>query len=803
MKRRDLLQALGIAAVAPQALIASPPASAAPVAPTPTLPEADPRMLGFDPLKLDAVRTAVVEAVERDGVPGASLLVARRGRVVLRTTVGFAGLRPTKRAVVADTVFDLASVTKPAAAGTAVAHLYEAGKIDLEVAASRYLPALAEAGGDTAKFTVRHLLTHTAGLIPGGAYGGRTLTLDDIVRVIASTTRRAAPGEKFIYSDYSAVLLGAIVQAVSGVPLDVYTREHLFAPLGMAATGYNPGEEHALRCASTSSGEDTPSHRGKVHDPMARALGGVSGNAGLFSTTDDLARFCQMWLNGGEYAGVRVLKPETVRLFTSRQSPEGLPTRGLGWDLDSPYSFRSNLPQGSYGHTGFTGTGVWIDPTSQTFLILLTNAVHGGSEAQKRVISLRRQITSLLAASITDLPAPPVVTAPAERVTVQTGLEALVRQGFQVLRSAKGVGVVCNHTAVDRQGRHLVDILHGSGQVKLAALYGPEHSIRGDVDASAGDSRDAKTGLPVFSLYNLNLPKEQRYRPSAAQLAGVDTLVFDIQDIGARYYTYIATMGYCLEEASKRNIRIIVLDRPNPLGGHLVEGPLLEERFSGGFTAYHTMPITHGMTVGELARMFNTEKKIGAKLEVIPMPNWRRGLLYDQTGLPWVNPSPNMRNVRAAWLYPGVGFLEVLPLSVGRGTDTPFEIIGAPYINGEALANNLTARSLPGVSFSATRFTPTSSVHRGKECGGVKIDLRDRAVCRPSELGIHLAHALISLYPQQLTPSVIETMKVMIGSETITAALSQGTPPNQISGMWSRDVASWKLRRASFLLYPD
>jgi uncharacterized protein YbbC (DUF1343 family) len=384
---------------------------------------------------------------------------------------------------------------------------------------------------------------------------------------------------------------------------------------------------------------------------------------------------------------------------------------------------------------------------------------------------------------------------------VRTGLEVLAGEGFARLRGAK-VGAVCNHTAVDRQGRHLADLITAAGAgVELVAFFGPEHGIRGEVDASVGDGVDAKTGRKVYSLYNLQLPREQRYWPTSEQLAGIDTLVFDIQDIGARYYTYIATLGYCMEAAAKQNIRVVVLDRPNPLGGLLVEGPLLDPKLSGQFTAYHTIPITHGMTVGELALAYNEERKIGAKVEVVKMPNWDRRLLWDQTGLPWVNPSPNIRNVREAALYPGVGFLEVLPLSVGRGTDTPFEVIGAPWIDGVALADDLNARRLPGVSFVPTRFTPSSSKHKDAVCGGVQINLWDRRLCRPSEMGIHLAAALAPLHPAQLDAKTLALMDRMIGTAAIPAALAAGGAPEAIIASWAGDVETWRKRRAPFLLY--
>lgn len=796
--RRRLLGVLGAAPLAVRAAAAANPAT-----PSAPLPRCDPAALGLLPERLAVADALVAEAVENKNVPGAVLLVGRRGAVAWERAYGCAVVRPEKRPTVLNTIFDLASVTKPVAAGTAIALLIEDNRVDLDAPVARYLPAF----GARPAVTVRHLLTHAGGLRAGGAYSGRTLTLSQIVDEIARSRTMAPPGEQFLYSDFSAVTLGAIVETVSGQPLDQFCRDQIFDPLGMNDTVFRPSPFLAPRCAATTSGDDSPATRGRVHDPLARALGGVSGNAGLFSTADDLSRFCQMLLNGGEHNGVRVLKPETVRLMTTKQSPFVGEARGLGWDLDSSYSVRGALPPGSFGHTGFTGTSVWIDPLTQTFVILLTNAVHARPSASGVVIPLRRAVASVVASALVDLPPGPgrvpafLPMSLEDRVLVTTGLEVLIAEDYKRLAN-RNVGVVCNHSAVDRQNRHLVDLLAQSGKVKLAALYGPEHSIRGDVDASAGDTRDAKTGLPVFSLYNLALPREQRYRPTTEQLKGVDTLVFDIQDIGARFYTYLATLGYCLEAAAKLGIRVVVLDRPNPLGGLLVEGPLLDPARAGAFTAYHTMPISHGMTIGELAALFNAERKIGADLDVVAMPNWNRRLLWDQTGLPWLNPSPNIRTVRAAHLYPGVGFLEVLPVSVGRGTDTPFEIMGAPFIDPVALEANLSGRRLPGVSFVPTRFTPTYSTHKNKLCGGVQINLWDRRLCRPSELGIHLVDALARLYPAELNEKALAGMTGMIGNGAVPAALAKGVPPAQIIAGWAGDVETWRKRRAPFLRYP-
>ncbi len=803
LSRRDLLAASTLLTV-PGALSRSAPR--ADDAPTPPL--TDPAALGFLPERLSVADALVAGAVEKENVPGAVLLVGRRGHVALWKAYGNAVLRPERLPMTPDTVFDLASLTKVVATTTAVAQLLEQGAVELDAPVGRYLPAFARAGTEErAAVTVRHLLTHSAGFPAGGAYAGKTRTLDQIVDEIAVSRQLFAPGTRFLYSDFSFITLGALVEAVSGQPLAAYCRARIFSPLGMNDTDFLPGPRLAPRCAATTAEDITSENQGRVHDPTARALGGVAGHAGLFSTAPDLARFCQMLLGGGELGGIRILKPETVALITSKQSPFVGEARGLGWDLDSAYNVRGGLPPGSFGHTGFTGTSLWLDGRSQTFIVLLSNAVHARPSASPAIIALRRQVSTIVASALADQPpgpgriAPPLPASLDDYVIVKTGLDVLAAENFARLRGRK-LGVVCNHTAVDRRGRHLADLLSQSLVANVVAFFGPEHGIRGEVDASVGDGVDKKTGKKVYSLYNLGLPRELRYRPAPAQLAGVDTLVFDIQDIGARYYTYIATLGYCLEAAAKRGIKVVVLDRPNPLGGLLIEGPLLDPKFSGAFTSYHTIPITHGLTVGELALAYNKERNIGADVEIVAMPNWNRRLLFDQTGLPWVNPSPNIRNVRQAALYPGVGFLEGLPLSVGRGTDTPFEVVGAPWIDPLALADDLNARRLPGVSFVPARFTPASSVHKGVLCGGVQINLWDRRICLPSALGIHLADALVRLYGNKLPPAVLARMAPMVGRDTIPAALARGESPETIIASWAADGEAWRARRAPFLLYP-
>ncbi|NDD65207.1 MAG: DUF1343 domain-containing protein, partial [Acidobacteria bacterium] len=561
--------------------------------------------------------------------------------------------------------------------------------------------------------TVEQLLTHRSGLIADNEVrdfeSGPAKALENIWRLAPV----AAPGSRMIYSDVGYIVLGELIRRVSGKPVDRFADDNIFKPLGMESTAFNPltkfGEVARQRIAPTekrggnrrvdSTGEVTAGEerwmRGEVHDPRAWLLGGVAGHAGLFSSAEDLGIYCQMILNGGDFRGQRILSPLAVRRMTEGRPSGGNAAdgvvRGLGWDIFSGFSSnRGDLfPVGSFGHTGFTGTSLWLDPASRTFVVFLSNRVHPRLDAQKPadVGSLRGRVASVVAASIIAPPyatvAPPEVAmtplagsaagagTPSIAVNAQVlnGIDVLKRDGYAALKGRK-IGLITNHTGRDVDGNSTIDLLFKAPEVKLVALFSPEHGIRGALDQEKiTNTVDEKTGLTVYSLYG------EARRPNIEMLKGIDTLVFDIQDVGARFYTYISTLGLALEEAGRQKIRFMVLDRVNPINGVDVEGPLADgDKLS--FIAHHQIPVRHGMTIGEMARLFNTERGINADLEVIRIDGWSRSSWLDETGLSWVNPSPNMRSLTQATLYPGVCLLEPTNVSVGRGTDTPFEVIG-------------------------------------------------------------------------------------------------------------------------------
>lgn len=700
-----------------------------------------PTLLRADESALDA---AVARAIAEKRAPGAVVLVQRKGKVVHHRAYGDRQVQPSREPMTVGTVFDLASLTKPIATGTAVMLLIQKGKLRLEDPVAKHLPAFARHGKD--HVTVEHLLLHTSGLIADNAVADYLDGKAKAIENICDLKLKTAPGERFTYSDVGFVVLGEIVEKLSGQPLDAYCAKRIFEPLGMTDTTFRPGKALAARCAPTEKVNDAWL-RGTVHDPRARAIGGVAGHAGLFGTADDLAKYTRMLLADGG----GVLKPETVKLFTTpRDVPGG--QRTPGWDARTSYSAPRGKHLAGFGHTGFTGTSLWIDPKSQTVVIILTNRVH--PDGKGNVTALRSQVADLVAGG----PAP-----------VRTGLDVLARENFKRL-AGKRVGLVTNHTGVDASGTSAIDLLHKAPGVKLTALFSPEHGIRGLVDATVPDGKDEKTGLPIYSLYG------KTRRPTKEQLAGLDVLVYDIQDIGCRFYTYISTLGYILEEAARHNVAVVVLDRPNPIGGVAVEGPILDAK-AESFVAYHPLPVRHGMTVGELALLFNAERKIGAKLEVIKAENWRRENLFDRTGLEWRNPSPNMRSLTAALLYPGVGLLETTNVSVGRGTDRPFEVLGAPWIDGRALAAALNAAELPGVRFVPTRFTPTGSVHAKAGCGGVQVYVTDWGRFESLPVGFTIAATLRQLYPADWQTT---RYNVLLGNEAILQRLTKGDPASAL-----------------------
>jgi uncharacterized protein YbbC (DUF1343 family)/CubicO group peptidase (beta-lactamase class C family) len=758
---------------------------------------------GFRPEKLQEMDAAILQSIQDQNCPGGVLWVEHRGNVYHKA-YGNRALVPGVEAMTEDTIFDLASLTKVVACTPAVMLLVERGEVNLDERVQTYIPEFTGAGKET--ITVRQLMLHLSGL------RGDIETQSDWHGEAAAITKACAeklltpPGTAFRYSDINFFLLGEIVQRVAKTPLKDFVAREIFAPLKMVDTGYLPEEAKRDRIAPTEVVDGKP-FRGIVHDPTARHMGGVAGHAGLFSTAADLARYARMLLNLGELDGVRVFKPETVRLMTSVQSPPGFKARrGLGWDIDTGYSGPRGaiFPLGSFGHTGWTGASIWLDPFSDTIVIFLSNRNHPNESGN--VIVLRRKLGTLAAEAVEDFnfayvpgalaPVPsedsdegkPGPRRRAGSETTLEGIDVLVKQNFAPLKGMR-LGLVTNHTGHDRQRNSTIDLLSRAPDVQLKALFSPEHGIRGVEDEHVEDAVDEKTGLPVYSLYGETL------KPKAEQLKDLDALVFDIQDVGCRFYTYTATMAMAMEAAAENGKKYFVLDRVDPINGVAIEGPVLAGEPS--FVAYHRVPLRYGMTIGELAKMYQTERHCQADLTVIPLQHWQREEWFDETGLPWTNPSPNMRNLVEAALYPGIGLLESA-VSVGRGTDTPFEVVGAPYIDDVRLASELNKADLPGVRFVPVQFKPDYSVHKGQQCRGVYIMLTDRENLSAVDVGLTIAETLCRLYPSDFKPEKME--RLLIHPPTL-AAIKAIQSVSQIHQLWQQDLEQFKKLRAKYLLY--
>ncbi len=764
---------------------------------------------GNDP-SLGVLDPIIQQAIQDHQIPGAVLLVGHGGHVVYHKAYGSRALDPRREPMTLDTVFDIASLTKVVSTTTCVMKLLEQGKIRLNDPVARYLPEFAQNGKED--ITVRQLLIHYSGLREDLDLKEPWQGKETAYKMAFAETPVVAPGSKFLYSDINFIVLGALVERVSGSTLDEYAARNIFTPLKMTHTRFRPPAAWKKTIAPTQYDDNNVMLRGVVHDPTARRMGGVAGHAGLFSTGSDLSRFAQALMSGGG----GILSASTVeKMTTPQQPPTATAVRGFGWDIDSPFSSNRGelLPVGSFGHTGFTGTSLWIDPVTNTYIILLTNAVH--PRGQGSAIALRTKVATAVAAAL-HLSVSERERLRLERITgynesmtaarrvnsrngaVKTGIDVLVENHFDLLRKPDGprkLGLLTNQTGVDGQGRRTIDILAHAPGVSLLAIFSPEHGVTGTLDTTnIHETRDAETGIPIYSVYGAN---DAARRPSLEILKTLDTVVVDLQDAGTRFYTYETTLGYFIEAAAQAGIEIMVLDRPNPVNGAQVQGPVADAGRES-FTNYFPLPVRHGMTMGELALMFNIERDIRTRVRIVAMLGWQRGDWYDETGLTWINPSPNLRSVTEAALYPGVGLIEGANLSVGRGTDSPFEVVGAPWIDSREFARYLNQRNISGVRFVPITFTPSENRYARQRCYGVNIVLLDRQALDAPELGIELAAALHKMYPDRFQLEKIEGLLV---NRATYEAIAAGQDPRRIADGWREGLATFQEVRDKYLIY--
>lgn len=747
----------------------------------------------IQPEQLAPIAKIVEEEIRAGNIPGAVILIGNQGKVVYREAFGDRLISP-KKMMAPDTIFDIASLTKVVATTPAILRLAEQGRLDLASPVARYWPEFKEKGKQS--ITVQHLLTHYSGLPATLPLQPSWSGYDKAIERIKALKPFCPPGTAFLYGDVNFIILGELVRRVSGKPLDQYCQEEIFEPLGMKDTAFKPSAQKSGRIAPTKG------RPGEVHDPIADRMGGVAGHAGLFSTADDLAIFAQTLLDGGQTGGGPLFSRRMIDRMALPQSPINRGAlRSLGWELNSPFGTDGSdlLPVGSYGHRGYTGTLIWIDPLSKTYIIILTHRVYRGEKASAE--PLRGQILTLVSYAIGPVPTERVLKDRPEMTEyislppptpgpVRTGIDVLAARKFSTLWGMR-VGLITNHSGLNSEGRRTIDLLYQAPGVRLKALFSPEHGPLGQAEQKVPSSQDPITGLPIHSLYGTDL------KPNKEMLKGLDALVFDIQDAGVRFYTYITTMGYAMEAAAEQNIRFFVLDRPNPITGTQVQGPVMDPDLRS-FTGYFPLPIRHGMTVGELARMFNYENRLDLRLGVIRMSGYRRAQWYDETGLRWVNPSPNLRTMDQAVLYPGVALVEGANVSVGRGTPTPFEHFGAPWIQGEELADYLSQRNIRGVRFRPTIFVPENHRFKGEPCSGVRIFLIDRQALDSAALGIEIVSALCRLYPNRF--EIDKTIR-LVGSRAVLQAIRDGIDPRQIASAWQEPLGQFERMRSRYLLY--
>jgi len=892
----------------------------------PVVPPSQPSDLNPAPSPdFSAASAAINKAIAEKKLPGAVLIVGHDGKVVFEQAYGvrkyagepgLGGKPSAAEPMTEDTIFDMASLTKCLATATAIMQLVEQGKVDVDAPVIKYLPEFAANGKE--HVTIRELLTHYSGLPPDvdlkDPWGLKQLDKAEGIRRAMNSAPTTTPGTHFEYSDINFIVLGALVEKLSGQTLSVYASEHIFHPLGMSDTSFHPlygycgftssapgpygvpgSPPKPLRCSMSATfpltmslfenartaptahdDQGTPATnpdfdhllRGTVHDPTTRRMGGVAGQAGVFSTAEDVAKFAQALLDKLLYdKGPFPLQQSTLRLMTAPQqpatalpgatifTPDGKPTtgiaaRGFGWDINSAYSRPRGeiFPIGSFGHTGFTGTSLWIDPASDTYVVLLANSVH--PRGASPISPLRGEVATDVAKALSVLCPPPPMScdfvsfgSPSYIEPVETHSTRMITSsgntltGIDILDASyfaphngwrMRIGLLTNQTGLDAKGRRTIDVLRGIGNgIVLTTLFSPEHGIFGAKDSTEiGQEMDAASGLKVISLYGA---KEEDRRPKPADLWNLDAVVIDLQDAGVRFYTYETVLGYFLEASARElsqghKLDIIVLDRPDPIGGVSVQGPISDAE-KDSYINYTSLPLRHGMTMGELAKYLDegpstyqapgSDIKVVAPLTVVPMQDWRRDEFFDQTGVPWVNPSPNLRSVTEATLYPGLGMMDATNVSVGRGTATPFEVFGAgataatkdapaipTWFNGKAVAAYLTARRIPGVTFAATTITVADDVNRypyhGQSIQGVRLTVTDRTTLDSPELGIEIFSALHKLYPTQF--KLDKAAPLVANSETM-AALARGDDPRAIAAGWASALADFRARREKYLLY--
>ena len=702
---------------------------------------------------------ALASAVKSTQNPGAVAYVGDMEKALFWEAFGLRQRVPVTRSASVDTIYDLASLTKVIATTTATLLLHQDGLIDLDAPITEYLP-IPEFG----TLTCRHLLTHTSGLAAGRPYYKQASTVTEMIQLYAEDGLDWTPGTRRRYSDAGFMILGRIVEFVARDRLDAFCTARIFKPLEMAHTCFNPPADWAEGCAATEQcAWRKKLIQGVVHDENAYAVGGIAGHAGLFSNAKDLATFCRALLGG------KLLTKGTLDRMTRIGQVPCYPWQGLGWWLD-PWATGTDgylFSRAAFGHSGWTGTCLWMDRESGRFAILLGNTCHP-SRSQRNNPEFRRTFFDGVAKAFWP-----------DKVTTHTGLDRIMREDFQPLRGRR-VALLTHHAAVDQMGRHALDVFALAPDVKLHVIFSPEHGLRGE--AEAGASVPSENGpAPVVSLMG------DRTAPSDDELAEIDYFVVDLQDVGARYYTYAATMKACLQACRRAGKPVIVLDRPNPTGGIILEGPIAEDEASP--VCWGRVPVRHALTMGELAVFF--AKQLGTtkrfSVAVHTLDNWRRDRLFTDCSLPWVAPSPNIPTPETTLAYVGMCLFEGTNLNEGRGSETPFMVIGAPWLDPPRIIEHLQPDDCRGCRLEPVRYTPRSISgkasaprFRDETCEGIRIHLTDPRGTRSFRLAVALIIAIRRAHPRRFQWQTNEWFDALAGTPRLRERIEQGDEAHDI-----------------------
>lgn len=715
--------------------------------------------------------TVLREAVDESKVPGAVLCVGDLASIHFLGSYGDRQLIPNRRAAEIDTLYDLASLTKVVCTATAIMQLKERGQLSIEQSITDFVPLRS-----LEQVTLKDLLTHTAGIVPVERYFESMHSLEEILQDCSQNGIEHPVDYHHNYSDLGFMLLGKVLELVSGMGLDQYCRENIFQPLDMQRTAFNPSKSWKENCAPTE--DDSWRGRlihGEVHDENCSVIGGVSGHAGLFSTASDLANFCRGLLSG------KLMKSETFAEMVAFGTKPLYPWQGLGWQVD-PWATKKTgfLPsRRAFGHTGWTGTSLWLDAETGLFSIVLSNSCHP-DRLDRDSETLRRVVHTAVGKEFYTT------------TNSHSGLDRLIRENFVRIRG-KRIAVLTNHAAIDQSGRHILDVLPDCPDLKLERLYSPEHGIRGQ--AEAGEKVEGQeSAVPVTSLYG------KQKAPTREELKGIQLFVVDLQDIGARYYTYMATMLRCVEACAKAKVPVLVLDRPNPLGGNVLEGPIAQETES--LVSCSAIPIRHGMTMGELATWFaqNDLKKLRPKVTVNYLDSWQPYRWFPECNLPWRAPSPNMPSPETALLYIGTCLIEGTNMNEGRGTDTPFLIFGAPWLDAEAVLAELGDEDAPGLSLATETYTPRSIPGKSTnpkfldtECRGIRLTITDAYAVRAFYTTVALLIAIRKHHSEDL--EFVDMFSILAGGPDLLSRIQSGESVASITEAYATEVAEFESKR--------